>query len=77
MQAGSGTSWRAPGDVKNAEFLEELKYTDKSSFALKVQTWNKIKRHAAMTGREPKMVIDFHQHDLRLIVTEEMWTDGL
>lgn len=77
VQAGSGTSWRAPGDVKNAEFLEEMKFTDKDSFALKVETWKKIKRQAAVTGREPKMVIDFPQYDLRLIVTEEVWTDGV
>lgn len=69
--AGSGSSWRSPGDVRAEEYLEELKFTDKKSYSLRVTDWNDIKEKALSMGREPRMVIEFPEYDLRLVVTEE------
>lgn len=69
--AGSGSSWRSPGDVRAEEYLEELKFTDKKSYSLRVADWEDIKAKALVLGREPKMVIEFPEAGLRLIVTEE------
>lgn len=68
-QAGSGCSWRAPGDVKGSEVLEELKQTSARSFTLKVADWYDIRRKALSQGREPRFIIEFGD-GTRLIVTE-------
>jgi hypothetical protein len=70
VQAGSGSSWRAAGDVKTEDFLEEMKWTDNKSYGLKVSEWNAIKRKAQSQGRQPRLVIEFPQEGLRLIVEE-------
>lgn len=71
VQSGSGSSWRARGDVKTPLDLEELKFTDKASFPLKVADWELHRDRALKQGREPVMVIDFPEHNLRLVVREE------
>lgn len=72
---GSGSSWRSPGDVRADDVLEELKYTDKGSYTLRIADWFSIKRKALKLGREPRMVIDFPHKQLRLVITEEPY-DG-
>lgn len=69
--AGSGSSWRSPGDVSTPDVLEELKYTDAASFSLKAKDLKAIQRKAVLQGKEPRMVIDFENHHLRVIVTIE------
>lgn len=69
--AGSGSSWRSPGDVRAEDVLEELKYTTKKSYSLKVSEWMDIKEKALRLGREPRMVIEFPESSLRLIITED------
>ena len=71
VQAGSGSSWRAPQDVVTGEHLEELKFTGKSSYSIKTSMWVKLRSNAVRLGREPKLVIDFVEEGVRLIVTEE------
>lgn len=71
VQAGSGSSWRAPQDVKEDDYLTQLKFTDKQSFSIKVAEWKKIRKDAREAGRDPKLVIDFEKEGIRLIVTEE------
>lgn len=71
VQAGSGSSWRARGDCKNETVLEELKYTDSSSFTLKAKDWLLHKDRALKQGREPVMVIEFMKDNLRLVLREE------
>lgn len=66
--AGSGSSYRSPGDVKSDSHLEELKYTDKKSFSMTVDVLKDIQRKARLTGREPRLVVDFEQHGIRAIV---------
>ena len=72
-QAGSGSSWRAPGDVISEEYLDEVKFTDKSSFSLQLLEWVAIRAKALRLGREPRMVIEFtggHQGSTKLVVVE-------
>lgn len=66
VQSGSGSSWRARGDVRTDEALEQLKYTDAASYSLKVSEWEQIERDALSQGREPTLIIEFARHGLRL-----------
>lgn len=68
VQGGSGSSWRARGDVRTDGEIVEAKYTDRDSYSLKVSTWKKIVKAAHATGREPVMVIEFSAHGLTLEV---------
>lgn len=68
-QAGSGCSWRAPGDVKSSEVLEELKLTGKASYRFTLEEWHDIRRKALSQGRDPRFLIEFPD-GTRLIVTE-------
>lgn len=71
VQRGSGTSWRARGDVRREEDLEQLKFTDAASYRVSVKEWQAIVADAQSQGREPVLIIDFEQHGLRLRVTQE------
>jgi hypothetical protein len=71
VSAGSGSSYRSPQDVRSEGELEQLKFTDKDSFTIKVDEWKKIRDDALRFGREPRMVIDFEQHGIRMIIEEE------
>lgn len=74
-QAGSGSSWRAPGDVVTPDYLEQLKFTDKESYRILLVEWKASQADAHRMGREGKWVIDFPQQRIRLVVTEEPY-DG-
>lgn len=69
-QAGSGSSRRAPGDVKTDDELIEVKYTDKDSYRLTEAVWNKVRNDALTHGREPAMIVEFSQSGTRLRITE-------
>lgn len=71
VQAGSGSSWRAPQDVVSAEKLEQVKYTDKASFVLKSSELHKVMQDALDLGRSPQMLVDFTSHGLRAVITIE------
>lgn len=70
-QPGSGSSYRAPQDVKHEHYLEQTKYTDADSFSIKVDEWEQIKADAARSGREPLLFIEFRKRMLKLVITEE------
>lgn len=70
-QAGSGASWRAPQDVATPDYLEQLKFTDAASFTVKVAEWLGLRADALRAGREPRMVVDFEAHGVRLVIVEE------
>lgn len=67
---GSGSSWRARGDVKNDTHLIQHKYTDKASFTLKFAEWQKVVEDALRAGKEPAMIIEHPESGLRLVITE-------
>jgi hypothetical protein len=71
VQPGSGSSYRAPQDVRNDDYLEQLKFTDADSFALKAKEWLAGEADASRFGRSHRMVIDFDKYGLRLVVTRE------
>jgi hypothetical protein len=70
-QPGSGSSWRAKGDVISPEHLDELKFTDGKQYSLTVTSIRKITRAAVQLGRTPRVIIDFKQHGVRAIVIFE------
>lgn len=70
VQRGSGSSWRAPRDVKSPNALIEVKYTDKSSYLLYAEMWQKYRVDAWQAGREPEMIIEFSKLGIRLKVVE-------
>lgn len=67
---GSGSSWRAAGDVSSESHLLEHKFTDKRSFSLKVADWAAIRRKAERAGKDPGMIIEFPEQGIRLLITE-------
>lgn len=74
-QPGSGSSWRARGDVVTPEYLESLKYTDHFTYRLDVREWWTHREQALQAGKEPRMVIDFvGATGTRLVVYEEPLT---
>lgn len=68
VQAGSGSSWRAPQDNRTPERLEQIKFTDKSSFTINVKEWLALEADALRDGRDPVFVIDFDKYGVRLEV---------
>lgn len=68
--AGSGSSWRAPGDIKAEDYLVEHKGTNKASFRLTLEDWEQAASDALRSGREPAMIIEFASTGRRLLVTE-------
>lgn len=57
--------------MRAEEVLEELKFTDKQSYSLRVKDWEAIRDKALSLGREPRMVVDFAEHNMRLVIVEE------
>lgn len=72
VSAGSGSSWRSPQDNRTDEHMEQIKYTDRASYSLKMSEWEAIREDALRFGREPRLLIDFEKHGIRLLITEEM-----
>lgn len=69
VSAGSGSSWRSPQDVRNGEYLEQLKFTDKKQYTIKEDEWIGLRADALREGKEPRLVIDTPFG--RLVITEE------
>lgn len=70
VQRGSGSSWRAPQDVKGPDYLDQLKYTDKRSYSIKVSEWKALVQDALNHGREPRMIVSFPQEGITVQITE-------
>lgn len=70
VQGGSGSSWRAPRDVKTPDELIECKYTDGGRYSLSAIAWNEYKKDALQAGKEAAMIIEFSQFGLKLKVVE-------
>ena len=68
--AGSGSSWRARGDVSAEEHLIQHKYTDAKSFVLKLAEWEQVQTDARNAGKDGAMIIEFASNGKRLLVTE-------
>lgn len=70
VQAGSGSSWRAPQDVVTDEEMIQHKYTDAKGYRLTVEEWEVVRRDALQAGREPAMIVEFTRTGRRLLITE-------
>lgn len=70
VQAGSGSSRRAPQDIKSDDDLYQVKYTDKDSYRLTNAEWDKVRKDALTHGREPAMIVEFTKTGRRLRITE-------
>lgn len=68
---GSGSSWRAPQDNKTDETMEQIKFTDKKSFVLKVDELDQVYHDCLRAGRDPQMIVDFERHKKRAIIIIE------
>lgn len=57
---GSGSIKGLPGDRREGEFLVECKQTAKSSYSLKLDTWDRIKKEAFSVSLKPciELMID-------------------
>jgi hypothetical protein len=55
---GSGSRWFAKGDVSTDRFLIEYKRTDRASFSITLETWQKIRREAALEGKTPLLGVN-------------------
>lgn len=67
--AASGAFWTRKGDVRSASLLVEGKHTDKQSYSIKVETWDKIRREALLDGRMPVLALEIAGR--RLVVIDE------
>ena len=67
--AASGSFWSRKGDVRSVDLLIEAKQTDKASYSIKKQIWDKIRREALLDGRIPVLAIQIQ--DRNLVVLDE------
>lgn len=73
VQAGSGSSWRAPQDIKSPEYMIQAKYTGKSEYPLKASDLIQVAVDANRCGRTPVMIVEFTAYRKRaVILIEEM-----
>jgi len=73
----SGALDGAKGDIKTPYFLIENKFTDKKSYSLKLETWDKIAKEAIKESlRYPLMQIDIQGRQL-VVVEKYVFLDML
>jgi Holliday junction resolvase len=68
-QPGSGSGWVHSNDVKDDEYLREMKQTNGKSISIKLEDWEKLRRNALMSGRKPAMHLQIGKR--RLVVFDE------
>jgi hypothetical protein len=71
---GSGNHWSKPGDLKGDTFLVECKQTDKRSYSLNIDRWNKISNEALFSYRLPMMSLKIQDTEL-VVLAKEDWTN--
>lgn len=68
---GSGNSWAHPGDIKTSEFLIEAKRTEKKSYSITLETWNKIEEEALFSFRIPILALNIQDTELIALSKED------
>ena len=81
VQPGSGSSWRAPQDVRGplldeSGHMDQLKFTDKTTYVLNLHELMKIRKDALQAGREGRLFVEFahgwgHNRPLTVKITIE------
>lgn len=68
---GSGNRWHSPGDIKSDVFLIDCKQTDKNSYSVSRDTWNKIYEEALFSYRIPMLSLDISGTELVVLSKED------
>jgi hypothetical protein len=69
-QPGSGSGWLHQNDVKDDEYLWEMKGTaGRKSIIVKLEDWEKVRTNAITSGRKPAMHLQIGKR--RLVVLDE------
>jgi hypothetical protein len=69
-QPGSGSGWLHQNDVKDDEYLWEMKGTEgRKSIIVKLEDWEKVRTNAITSGRKPAMHLQIGKR--RLVVLDE------
>jgi hypothetical protein len=69
VSKGSGNFWAQPGDIKTDDFLIEAKQTDKKSYSIKYETWDKIYEEALFSQRIP--LLSLLLRDIELVIVQK------
>lgn len=69
VNKGSGNFWAVPGDIKTDDFLIEAKQTDKKSYSIKYETWDKIYEEALFSQRIP--LLSLLLQDVELVIVQK------
>lgn len=68
---GSGNGWSKPGDVKSAKFLVDSKQTEKKSYSISRETWDKLYEEALFSYRIPLLSLIIQDLELVVIAKED------
>ena len=69
--SGSGSKWWKPGDIVGDIWLTECKQTDKKSYSLNIDKWDKISKEALFKFKHPMMSIKIRDTELVVLAKEE------
>lgn len=69
--AASGAFWSRKGDVRSSRLLVEAKTTEKASYSIKKEIWEKIRKEALLDGRMPVLAIQIQDRNLVVIDEED------
>lgn len=68
--AGSGSSWRSPGDIRTNQYLVECKFSYKRSFTITRRMLEQHISRALSLGRDPCFIIEFRgETPLKVMIT--------
>lgn len=69
VHKGSGNRWYKPGDVSTEKFLIDSKHTDKKSYSISLQTWDKLYEEALFSKKLP--VLSLQIQDIEVVVLDK------
>lgn len=69
VQAGSGSSWRAPEDIVSDTHMIQHKGTKADSYRVVLKEWKRIIKNARQAGKEPALIIEF-EDGTKVLMTE-------
>lgn len=67
----SGSFWNMKGDVRTDDFLVEAKITERGSYGVRRDIWEKIRREAILDGRTPVLALEIQGRRLAVLDWED------
>ena len=67
----SGGIWSFPGDIVTKDFLIERKITEKKSFSITVDIWQKIYNEALKSRRLPCLSVSLSNYNIDLVILDK------